>query len=399
MDLFENGIVKIDDIKYMARDVYGLLPKYCELKQIVLDFSYSSANVFSDITQLENPIFVTSVMVSSKSKGSKVYISASADNVENEKAFEVGNGDVLDCGALWRFIQLTGDNGGGDNVQLIVTGYELGYAFSPIPIEKYISGTSTLISSSFTFQLRLVGGVMTTYTAITDSNGNWRVDFQIGDKVDSMYQAFDGNTNVTSIDLHTMDFSECTNYDYAFRMCKFLEKIYGVENLVTSNCVNCRFMFNRCFSLKYDSNSPMDLSQWDTSNVTSMYYFMGSNSADRNTWIADTGNNAFYQCLAVNLPPIPSGCDTGYVYINHQGLQDVATCGAIGAVIGGIGFNHSTNLTLASAIVILSALQDLNGETATLTFANTTITLIQNDTTAMNLVAQAQSFGWTITGF
>ena len=38
-----------------------------------------------------------------------------SDNVENEKAFDVGNGDILSCGSLWRFIQVTGDKSGGDN--------------------------------------------------------------------------------------------------------------------------------------------------------------------------------------------------------------------------------------------------------------------------------------------
>lgn len=266
-------------------------------------------------------------------------------------------------------------------------------------VQPYISGTSTLYNSSFTFKLQLVGESMTTYTATTDSNGDWRVDFNIGDKVSRFDYAFYNNRYVTSIDLHTMDFSECTSYGYAFRDCKFLEKVIGVENLVTSNCIHCQEMLRNCFSLKYDSNSPMDLSAWNTTNVTSMYYFMGSSGADKSTWTADTGNNAFYQCLAVNLPSMSSGCNTTNIFGWQQGLQDVASCGAIGAVSGGIGLTQSTNLTLASAIVILSALQDLNGGTATLTFASATRTLIQNDTTAMNLVAQAQSYGWTITGF
>lgn len=266
-------------------------------------------------------------------------------------------------------------------------------------VQPYISGTSTLINSSFTFKLQLVGGEMTTYTATTDANGDWRVDFQFGDKVYSMRESFLDNQYITSIDLHTMDFSQCTNFYQSFFGCKYLEKIIGVENIVTSNCTTCYGMFRNCYSLRYDSNSPLDLSQWDTTNVGSMYYLMGSSNVDKNTWIADTGNYAFYQCLAVNLPPIPSGCNTNGLATWQQGLQDIATCGAIGAVSGVIGFIQSTNLTLASAIVVLSALQDLDGGTATLSFATSTRTLIQADTTAMNLVAQAQSYGWTITGF
>lgn len=266
-------------------------------------------------------------------------------------------------------------------------------------VQPYISGTSTLINSSFTFRLRLVGEAMTTYTATTDSNGDWRVDFNIGDKVESMNQAFIGNTNITSIDLHSMDFSQCSTYYRAFYNCQYLEKVRGIETIVTSNCISVIDMFRNCFSIKYDSNSPLDLSQWDTSNITSVNYFMGSSYADRNTWVSNTGNNAFYQCLAVNLPPIPSGCDTNNIFVWQQGLQDVASCGAIGAVVNTLSFTQSTNLTLASAIVILSALQDLNGGTATLTFATATRNLISADSTATALVAQAQLKGWTITGF
>lgn len=267
-------------------------------------------------------------------------------------------------------------------------------------VQPYISGTSTLINSSFTFQLQLVNDPMRTYTALTDANGDWRVDFQFGDKVQSMSDAFYySNVNITSIDLHTMDFSQCTTFRQCFYGCKYLEKIIGVESLVTSKCTNCYNMFRNCYSLRYDRNSPLDLSQWDTSNVTTLYYIMGSSYVDKNTWIADTGKYAFYQCLAVNLPQIPSGCITTGLFTWQQGLQDIATCGAIGAVSGDIGLAQSTNLTVASAIVVLSALQDLNGGTETLTFATSTQILIQADTTAMNLVAQAQLKGWTITGF
>lgn len=266
-------------------------------------------------------------------------------------------------------------------------------------VQPYISGTSTLYNSSFTFQLQLVGDSMRTYTAITDANGDWRKDFNVGDKVWSMRDAFYTNINVTSIDLHTMDFSQCVEFYQSFFGCKYLEKVIGVESLVKSYCTTCYNMFRNCYSLKYDSNSPLDLSQWDTSNVTTMYYLMGSSNVDKNTWIADTGNNAFYQCLAVNLPQLPSGCTTNGLVTWQQGLQDIATCGAIGAVSGALSLSQSTNLTLASAIIILSALQDLNGGTVTLTFATSTRNLISADTTAMALVAQAQLKGWTITGF
>lgn len=55
-------------------------------------------------------------------------------------------------------------------------------------------------------------------------------------------------------------------------------------------------------------------------------------------------------------------------------------------------------LTLQSAINILNALQDVTSYGgATLTFSSSTSVLVQADTDAMNLVAQAQSLGWTIT--
>lgn len=66
---------------------------------------------------------------------------------------------------------------------------------------------------------------------------------------------------------------------------------------------------------------------------------------------------------------------------------------------------HSVNLsdsplTLQSAINVLNALQDVTSYGgATLTFSSTTKGYINNDQDALALVYQAQSNGWTVTGF
>ena len=346
MDLFEGGIVKFDDIRYMAKRLYGMLPTYCEPKQVVLDFSYSSPNVFSEITQLENPIFATSVMVSKKGKGSKVYVSASADNVENEKAFDVGNGDILSCGSLWRFIQVTGDKSGGDDVQLIVTGYELGYAFEPIPIEKeYIEGYAVQVDGAYPAVVSLRINDIVTNVQVNQDNGYFRWTGNII----SLYNCLLDNKEVAKIKVRTKN--NVSMYNFARRASNITE-------------IDCRGI-----------------------TATDLYFAFGLNGPEYNR-----GERIKLHTLV--LPLITSGTVNSQICCNNTTLLTNVDATTIENTLN----VSNSPLTLQSAINILSALQDVTGYGGkTLTFSSTTSALVQADTMAMNLVAQAQANGWTIT--
>lgn len=122
--------ISIDDIKTLAQRAYGVLPKSCEYRQKVLNLTYPSANEYGELMVLENPIFVTSAMVATDLGDlSSIYISASADDVNTNKAFQVGtDGDVLVGGMLWKYIKVSGNANNGATTQITLVGYELGYS-------------------------------------------------------------------------------------------------------------------------------------------------------------------------------------------------------------------------------------------------------------------------------
>lgn len=122
--------ISIDDIKTLAQRAYGVLPKTCNFKQVVINLTYPSANEYGELLALENPIFVSSAMVATDLGDlSSIYISASADDVNTNKAFQVGtDGDVFVGGMLWKYIKVSGNANNGATTQITLVGYELGYS-------------------------------------------------------------------------------------------------------------------------------------------------------------------------------------------------------------------------------------------------------------------------------
>lgn len=126
----EKTQISIDDIKTLGQNTYGVLPKFCEFRQKVLNITYPSENEYSNLIRLNNPIFVTSAMVATNLGDlSQIYISASADDVNTNKAVQVGtDGDVLVSGVLWRYFRVSGNATNGATIQITLVGYELGYS-------------------------------------------------------------------------------------------------------------------------------------------------------------------------------------------------------------------------------------------------------------------------------
>ena len=122
--------ISIDDIKTLAQKTYGALPKFCDFRQRVLNLTYPSANEYGELLVLDNPIFVTSAMVATDLGDlSQIYISASADDVNTNKAFQVGtDGDVFVGGMLWKYVKVSGNANNGATIQITLVGYELGYS-------------------------------------------------------------------------------------------------------------------------------------------------------------------------------------------------------------------------------------------------------------------------------
>lgn len=79
---------------------------------------------------------------------------------------------------------------------------------------------------------------------------------------------------LTSLDLSKWDTSNVTNMSRMFSYCYNLSSIDGISNWDTSKVTAMQEMFYNCYNL----TSP-DLSKWDTSNVANMYFmFYGCRS-------------------------------------------------------------------------------------------------------------------------
>lgn len=119
----------LDNIKYMAQSIYGLLPKDCNFVTKTIEFTYDSSGIASDLETLDNPMYVTNIQVAkSLSKiSNKVYVAISADDEENNNFVDLGtDGDML-TGNIWKYIKVSGDASNGDIITLTLTGYELNY--------------------------------------------------------------------------------------------------------------------------------------------------------------------------------------------------------------------------------------------------------------------------------
>lgn len=74
------------------------------------------------------------------------------------------------------------------------------------------------------------------------------------------------NDSVKYIDLRNIDLSGVTNFSALFSGCRSLEKIDGIENLITSSYTgSLGSVFTECRQLK-----ELNISGWDVSNVTSL---------------------------------------------------------------------------------------------------------------------------------
>ena len=67
------------------------------------------------------------------------------------------------------------------------------------------------------------------------------------------------------LDLSDFDTSNVTNMSWMFNKCNKLKEIKGINKFITNKVTNMQQMFNECYELEY-----LDLSKFDTSNVTDM---------------------------------------------------------------------------------------------------------------------------------
>ena len=82
----------------------------------------------------------------------------------------------------------------------------------------------------------------------------------------TVYGMFSGCISLTELDVSSWDTSNVTKMDYLFTRCKALTSIKGIENLNTKNVTTMKYAFGTCSNLQ-----KLDLKKWDVSNVKDAY--------------------------------------------------------------------------------------------------------------------------------
>ena len=150
--------------------------------------------------------------------------------------------------------------------------------------------------------------------------------------------------------------------------------IYGLEGIIAyytgveGNLSGGNYHFSSCSSLRY-----LKLGEWDMFNYLTQCFYGCSNLIRINRF-----------------PGVLSGCNTTKAMDSCTALTTIDSSGPISETLS----FADCPLNVASAKVILSALQTVSGKT--LTFSSTTKTAINGDSKALSLVTQARSKGWTI---
>ena len=102
---------------------------------------------------------------------------------------------------------------------------------------------------------------------------NKPIEIKIDGDITNLVSAFNGNSIIKTIDLSDFDTINVTSMKYMFQDCISLQNI-NLQYFNTSNCKNMQNMFKNCKSLK-----SLDLSSFNMSNVANMsYMFCGCKS-------------------------------------------------------------------------------------------------------------------------
>lgn len=298
---------------------------------------------------------------------------------------------------------------------------------------QYIEGYCNVGTTDYTFSPTL-SGTLTNVTVYPDANGYWRW-YKPKDKyLSGLFRAFTSisqaeSNKLTRIKFH-LDLSRIGSCECCFggvneqNYCSNLVETIGLAGIKPYSVM--RF-FQRCGSLQY-----LDVSSWDFSSITSLYGFCASATSlevvgietidvsrvtnftgcfhanatriiDISSWSIIQGANLYGlfadmpNLTTISLPAIGGGSSVQNMFRNCTALTTILSCGNIGEITYPLSFANSP-LTLQSAITVLNALQDVTSYGgATLTFSSTTKGYINNDATALALVANAvNNLGWTI---
>ena len=95
--------------------------------------------------------------------------------------------------------------------------------------------------------------------------GEYEIKIVFNKKIANISKFFGGCEMLNTIDLSNFDTSNITDMEYLFACCEQLKRIIGIEKLKTNKVISMKGMFEECLELE-----ELDLSNFDTSKVTDM---------------------------------------------------------------------------------------------------------------------------------
>ena len=195
-------------------------------------------------------------------------------------------------------------------------------------------------------------------------------------KLTSMRHLFSYNYNMLSVSMKNLDMSNVTNMEDAFYWCRRLNSI-TLENLKTDSLEDMSSMFSTCYQLKtvdvstfntsnvkdmsgmfYDCKAlkSLDLSTFDTSKVEDMHAMFAKcpniKRLDLSSWELPCLQNADNMFKDTLLLTLKTPKNTGCAIPLPATYYDLET--GIGYTEIPAGLDHSLNLSLYSAIPVLS---------------------------------------------
>lgn len=272
--------------------------------------------------------------------------------------------------------------------------YDIDYVITSLYFCLRADSTGKLKSVNFQLDWSEITDV--SYMCYLSSSGGEHLESITGNfawtnKCRTTSNAFASCQLLTEIDLSKCNFSGMTDMRNMFSSCYSLKTIHK-NKISTDNECNINSMFMTCYSLESYGDDYLDMS--DVKGYFTEYNPFYTYGTYRPLWT---------RTIKIGFPSITSSEATSDAYysVGATALTDIPVCGNIYSTVS---FEYSP-LTLASAKVVLNALQDVtDSEThpdgETLTFSATTKARINADTEeaqeVRDLIAQKRLLGWTI---
>ena len=190
---------------------------------------------------------------------------------------------------------------------------------SQVPIYASFSQADSLLSISTAAKRMEIEDASLMFRYLTSLHTIDFGNFCINETTTNMGGMFSDCSSLSSLDLSSFDTSNVTDMTYMFSYCRSLESL-DLSSFDTSNVTSMGGMFSFCCSL-----SSLDLSSFDTSNVTSMRSMFSDcrslSSLDLSSF--DTSNVTNMECMFSSCESLSSLDLSGFDTSNVTSMYDM----------------------------------------------------------------------------